>query len=112
MVYKLVSIVIVNIFRGCRSAFVKDRLIVDKVVVTFEAFHSMFYSKINNANHFALKLDLSKAFDRVEWNYFEVVMVAIKIPSSMASLRIKCVHIVCFSVLINGLPSPSFTPID
>lgn len=74
VVYKLVSKVIVNrlnttmnsIIHDAQSAFIKDRLITDNLMIAFEAFHSMQYGRINNTNYFALKIDLSKAFDKVE----------------------------------------------
>ncbi|KAI5666354.1 hypothetical protein M9H77_16207 [Catharanthus roseus] len=45
-----------------QSAFV---LITYNFIVAFEAFHFKAQGKINGFNHFALKLDLSKAFDRI-----------------------------------------------
>lgn len=47
-------------------AKVENRFITNNFIIAFEAFHSMKNGKINGSNHFALKLDLSKAFDRVE----------------------------------------------
>lgn len=51
--------------------FVEKCLITDNFIIAFEAFRFTAHGKINGSNHFALKLDLSKAFDRLSgiiWN--------------------------------------------
>lgn len=107
--------VIVNRLRSCmnsiihdaQSVFVEDRLIIDNFMIAFEAFHSMQFGKINNGNYFAPKLDLSKAFDRLEHNYLEAAMKAMRVPSSLVELIMRCVRSVRFYILINGSPSTS-----
>lgn len=55
-----------SVIYNSQSAFVEKRLIIDNFIVAFEALHSMTQGKINGSNYFTLKLDLIKAFDRVE----------------------------------------------
>lgn len=55
--------------------FVVDKLITNSVMVGFEASPSINYGKVNDSNHFALKLDFGKAFDKIEWNYLEAVIL-------------------------------------
>lgn len=67
VIYKLISKLIVNIRDGISSSqsiFVDNMLITNNVLIAFEAIRSMFYGKVNN--HFALKLNFSIAFDRVD----------------------------------------------
>lgn len=69
----------------------------------------MSLGKIIGHNDFALKLDLCKTFDRVEWNYLESIMLAMRFSPNLVSLILRCIRSVSFSILINGSPSLSFT---
>lgn len=57
----------------------------------------------------ALKLDLSKAYDRVEWQFLSAMMLRIGF-SPLFSFRIMdCETSVKFQILINEGPSTSFS---
>ena len=61
---KSVLLVIVS---GNQSAFSKGRFITDNVLVAFETMHHISQKKSGRVEEMALKLDMSKAYDRVEW---------------------------------------------
>ena len=82
VVYKLVAKVLANrlkvvlpyIISENQSAFLSKRLITDNVLVAFELMHYLEHKKEGKENLMAVKLDISKAYDRVEWGFIERVM--------------------------------------
>lgn len=52
-----------------QSAFVPGRSIQDNVLIAFEMIHFMKKKKRSQEGEVALKLDISKAYDRVSWRY-------------------------------------------
>lgn len=54
--------------------FVTDEAQTDNATIAFEVFHSIDGSHSKIATHMALKHDMSKAFDKVEWHFLEILM--------------------------------------
>ncbi|KAK9697218.1 hypothetical protein RND81_08G022400 [Saponaria officinalis] len=57
-----------------QSAFTPGRLITDNALIAFEIFHAMKRGGEGRHGHVAIKLDMSKAYDRVEWVFLDGVM--------------------------------------
>uniref|UniRef100_A0A803QSS3 Reverse transcriptase n=1 Tax=Cannabis sativa TaxID=3483 RepID=A0A803QSS3_CANSA len=82
VLYKVVSKVLANIIKAVlhqvisetQSAFIPNRLITDNIMVAFEIMHYMKRKMVGRNGVMALKFDMSKAYDRVEWGYLRAVL--------------------------------------
>lgn len=57
-----------------------------------------------------LKLGMSKAYDREEWDYLEYTLHALGFPDSLIKLVMICIKTASFSFLINATPKGLIIP--
>ena len=96
-----------RIISDSQSAFVPVRLITDNTTVAFEMVHRMRNRRRGKVGHMVVKLDISKAYDRLEWDFLEKIMMSLGFSEHCVNLAMLTVHLASYSVIINGYINPS-----
>ena len=58
----------------------------------------------------AIKIDLEKAYDKLEWSFIREMLIIINLPQGLIKLIISCVTLVSTSILLNGGNLEYFNP--
>ena len=87
-----------------------ERLISYNIMVAFETLHYVRNHFVGTIGYLALKLDISKACDRVEWLYMRKVMEKMGFAEPWIKLMMECITTATYSVLLNGEPHGDITP--
>ena len=117
VIYKLVTKVITNrlkpflphVISASQGAFVRGRLISDNILIAYELMHAM-RGDLSTHGAMALKLDMSKAFDRVEWDFLAQTMLRLGFRRCWVDLVMNCVRTTSYSFFINGSPRGHVLP--
>ncbi|KAL0433422.1 UNVERIFIED_CONTAM: hypothetical protein Slati_2676500 [Sesamum latifolium] len=88
-------------FLPLKRPFVLGRLITDNVLVAYELNHFLKLKTRGKNGFISLKLDVSKAYDRVEWRFLESVLIRLGFHPRFFNLIMICVSSVSFSFLLN-----------
>ncbi|KAK5792926.1 hypothetical protein PVK06_034057 [Gossypium arboreum] len=118
ILYKIIAKVIVDrmsLFLGfcideAQGAFISGRQISDNTLIAYEVLHALKIKKRDKKGNFALKLDLSKAYDRVEWYFLAEMLTRLGFHQDWVVLIMRCVCSVTYTVGINESKSECFVP--
>ena len=89
-----------------QTAFVKDRLLMENVLLASEIIQG--YHLNSGPRCITLKIDISKAFDSVRWDFLLSSLQAYHIPIPFINCLRACVCSPTFSLTINGVTSGYF----
>ncbi|KAL6190712.1 hypothetical protein ACLB2K_037106 [Fragaria x ananassa] len=93
-----------------QSAFVSGRQIQDNILVVHEYFHRLKMLRTGTNGELALKLDMNKAYDRVDWHFLEKVLLKMGFQLSWVRIVMDCVSSVSMALIINGSLGKRFQP--
>lgn len=74
-----------------KCAFVPGCLIHDNIILVHEIFHYLELKRGGNDFEFAFKMDMNKAFGRLEWNFIEETMEKVGFCTIWFKWIMKCV---------------------
>ncbi|XP_028124116.1 uncharacterized protein LOC114321174 [Camellia sinensis] len=95
---------------GNDSAFVPGRLIQDNILVAHEAFHHLKLKKAGTGYEMAIKLDFNKAYDRIQWDFLEALLLQMGFSSVWVQWIMAVVSTVSFSIFANWEKRAAFIP--
>ena len=78
--------------------------------MAFETLHYMKHHQNGSSGYMALKLDMSKEYDHIEWIYLEFLMKRIGFDDRWVALVMEWITTISYSILINGEPSQVIQP--
>jgi len=118
VVYKIASKVLSNnlkfilpeIIALNQSAFVPGRMITDNVLLAYEMTHYMQTKRSGKQSYAAVKLDMSKAYDCVEWSFLEKMMIKLGFHERWVDTIMKCVTTVTYCIRVNGQLTDEIAP--
>ncbi|XP_059429063.1 uncharacterized protein LOC132162860 [Corylus avellana] len=117
--YKIISKTLANrlkvilhaIISSLQSAFVLGRLISDNLLAAYKTLQSMNSRMWGKVGYMTLKLDMSKAYERVEWAFLEAVMWRLGFAELWIGLINQCISTISYSILIKWNSYKIYMPI-
>jgi hypothetical protein len=109
LVYKIIAKSLVNILKQhmpnyihpSQQAFIEGRRISNNIIVAQEIAHSFSLTSWKSLG-FMLKIDLAKAFDKIEWRFIVSALARKGLHNHFINLVYACISTPTFSVIVNG----------
>lgn len=99
-----------NVVSENQIAFVPGRLITDNAMITLKLFHTMKRRSKAKKGSMALKLDMAKAYDRVEWDFLRALMVKMGFRQGWTQRLLNFITGTSYSILVNRVPHGLIKP--
>ena len=114
VIYKVISKILVNklkpiidsIITPYQNDFIKDRNISNNILLAHEIIDVLRKKNERKFSFWVLKINMSKAYDKVSWNFLKVVLTVMNFDTKWIKWIVECVldsvHFVNFGNLTNS----------
>ncbi|KAL2230755.1 UNVERIFIED_CONTAM: hypothetical protein Sindi_1669900 [Sesamum indicum] len=106
LIVQRLSVIMDKLTSPCQAAFVPGRSIGDNIMLAQEIFTG--YNQSRLPPRCALKVDIRKAYDTMDWDFLRAVMEMFGFPITFVKWIQECVTTPSFSVGLNGKPHGFF----
>lgn len=93
----------------CQSSFIPRRSTSNNIMIAQEVIHSL-HRRWGRNGTFIVKVDLEKAYDRVDWGFLEQVLMTSGFKENFRRLVLSCISSTEVAVNWNGELLPPFLP--
>lgn len=89
-----------------QSAFIKGWMISDNYIIVYKVLYSFENQKKKKKGKrwWCLKLDMAKAYDRMEWDFLASILSVYGFHKDFIQIIMECVSSTLFSIFLNGSP--------
>ena len=94
-----------EVINPCQAGFVPGRRTSDNIIIVQEVIRTLI-SRRAQTGYVALKLDLEKAYDRLEWSFIRETLEYFQVPLNLITLIMNMISSTRFHILWNGSPLP------
>ncbi|XP_061361919.1 uncharacterized protein LOC133305695, partial [Gastrolobium bilobum] len=117
VVYKIITKTIAERLRNLlprivspnQSSFIKGRQGTNNIIIAQEFIHSM-RSRKGRKGWMMVKVDLEKAYDRLDWDFVRETMKDVGFPESLTDLVYNCISTSSMNLLRNGVRTKAVVP--
>lgn len=103
MLSRRIQPILHSLISETQSTFVPKRAISDNVLITHEVLHYLKNSRAEKHLSMAIKTDMSKAYDRLEWDFIRLVLERMNFHPTFTSWIMQCLTTVSYTFIINGV---------
>lgn len=82
-----------------QRALIPGRLISDNIMVAYEIMHYLKIKRVDKDGYVALKLDMSKAYDRIEWRFLSKILRMMGFSPWWTHLVLQCLSTVSYNIV-------------
>lgn len=110
MLYKIVAKMLANrmktvlgsVISEFQSVFVPGRAITDNILIISEIMHFLKRKRQGKVGTTTFKIDMSKAYDRIEWNFLQSMMLRLGFDAKWVDLIRLCISTVRYHIVRDG----------
>ncbi|CAL9214573.1 unnamed protein product [Arabidopsis halleri] len=92
------------------SQLILESTIADNVLIKHEVLHYLHTSDAKKRCFMAVKTDMSKAYDRIEWDFVKMVLERLGFHHIWVNWIMQCIVTVSYSYLLNGSAQGTVNP--